>query len=155
MNKTAQSIMINSFFFKNGTKIFSKNGRKIRIFSLGRKSNSRVKKECNFFLTSQVDWGFNKLYKRGTVSSVIIQRNFLDIIFHNLQDRTSGSVERRGYKQVVHHSFNHELITRGKQHPYQTHITAFSRNGLFLDTFQSTFSRENVSYAPSMTAFKA
>ena len=38
-------IMISSFFFKQNTRIFSAfNGRKIRIFSLGRKNNILMRK---------------------------------------------------------------------------------------------------------------
>ena len=38
-------IMISSFFFKQNTRIFSAyNGRKIRIFSLGRKNNILMQK---------------------------------------------------------------------------------------------------------------
>ena len=43
---------------------------------------------------------------------------------------------------------------RSKQFPYWAYVTVFLRTGLFLDTVQDTFSRENVISATSMNAFE-
>ena len=43
---------------------------------------------------------------------------------------------------------------RSEQFPYWAHVTVFLRTGLFLDTVQGTFSRENVISATSMNAFE-
>ena len=43
---------------------------------------------------------------------------------------------------------------RSEQFPYWAYVTVFLRTGLFLDTVQDTFSRENVISATSMNAFE-
>ena len=47
-----------------------------------------------------------------------------------------------------------EQITRSKQLPYLAYVSGFPQTGLYLDTFWSTFSRENVSSASSRSKSK-